>query len=138
MPVLVPHQVGQIADVDGHLIAYGSRVPMHKGKRTMLGRIMAGSQAIITPDDTGQGLFVAYHPPDIHLSQLLVDSCQKGALATGIAVFVSDCAVNAVAMARAFDTQGLGLLCLLDDREYHGLESFEATGEETLQDGTQV
>ena len=138
MPVLVPQQVGQIAYVDGHMIAYWSRVPMHKGKMTMLGRIMAGSQAIITHDDTGQGLFVAYHPPDIHLSQLIVDYCQKVALATGISVFVIDRAVNAVAMARAFDTQDLGLLCMLDDNEYHGLESFEATLEETLKDGTKV
>jgi hypothetical protein len=138
MPVLVPPQVGQIAYVDGHMIAYWSRVPMHKGKMTMLGRIMAGSQAIITHDDAGQGLFVAYHPPDIHLSQLIVDYCQQVARATGIAVFVIDRAVNAVAIARAFDTQDLGLLCMLDDNEYHGLESFEATLEETLQDGTKV
>jgi hypothetical protein len=138
MPVLVPQQVGQIAYVDGHMIAYWSRVPMHKGKMTMLGRIMAGSQAIITHDDAGQGLFVAYHPPDIHLSQLIVDYCQKVALATGIAVFVIDRAVNAVVIARAFDTQDLGLLCMLDDNEYHGLESFEATLEKTLQDSTKV
>jgi len=137
-PVLVPQQVGQIAYVDGHMIAYWSRVPMHKGKMTMLGRIMAGSQAIITHDDAGQGLFVEYHPPDIHLSQLIVAYCQKVALATGISVFVIDRAVNAVAIARAFDTQDLGLLCMLDDNEYHGLESFEATLEETLKDGTQV
>src|SRR6266516_7331628 len=66
-PALVPHQVGQVAYVDGHMIAYWSRVPMHKGKITMLGRIMAGSQAVIAHDDTGQGLFVEYHPPDRHV-----------------------------------------------------------------------
>ena len=48
------------------------------------------------------------------------------AIATGTTLFVIDRAVNAVAMARAFDAQGLGLLSMLDDNEYQGLESFEA------------
>jgi hypothetical protein len=134
----VPQQVGQIAYVDGHTIAYWSRVPMHKGKITMLGRIMAGSQAVITHDAAGQGLFVAYHPPDQHLSQFIVDYCQKVALATGSSVFFIDRAANALALARAFDHQDFGLLCMLDDNEHHGLESFEATLEETRKDGTKV
>ena len=33
----------------------------------MLGRIMAGLQAVIAHDEAGQALFVAYHPPDIPL-----------------------------------------------------------------------
>jgi len=111
---------------------------MHKGKITMLGRIMAGSQAVITHDEAGHALFVASHPPDIHLSKVIVDYCQKVAMATGTSVFVIDRAVNAAAMARAFDHQDFGLLCMLDDNEHHGLESFEATLEETLQDGTKV
>jgi hypothetical protein len=138
MPALVPQQVGQIAYVDGHMIAYWSRVPMHKGKITMLGRVMAGSQAIITHDEAGQGLFVEYHPPDRHLSQLIVAYCQKVALATGTSVFVIDRAVNAVALARALDHQALGLLCMLDDNEHHGLESFAATLVDTRADGTKV
>ena len=138
LPALVPQQVGQIAYVDGHMIAYWSRVPMHKGKITMLGRIMAGSQAVITHDEAGQGLFVEYHPPDQHLSQFIVAYCQKVALATGLSVFVIDRAVNALALARAFDHQDFGLLCMLDDNEHHGLESFEATLEETRTDGTKV
>jgi len=138
LAALVPQQVGHIAYVDGHMMAYWSRVPMHKGKITMLGRVMAGSQAIITHDEAGQGLFVEYHPPDRHLSQLIVAYCQKVALATGISVFVIDCAVNAVALARAFAHQDFGLLCMLDDNEHHGLESFDATLEETRKDGTKV
>jgi len=138
MPTLVPDKAGQIAYVDGHMIAYWSRVPLHKGTVTMLGRIMAGSQAVITHDEAGHALFVAYHPPDIHLSQIIVDYCQKVAMATGTSVFVIDRAVNAVAMARAFDNQDFGLLCMLDDNEHHGLESFEATVEETREDGTKV
>jgi hypothetical protein len=138
IPALMPQQVGQLAYVDGHMIAYWSRVPMHKGKITMLGRIMAGSQAVITHDEAGQGLFVEYHPPDQHLSQFIVAYCQQVALATGLSVFVIDRAVNALALARAFDHQDFGLLCMLDDNEHHGLESFEATLEETRKDGTKV
>jgi hypothetical protein len=138
MPALVPQQVGQMVYVDGHMIAYWSRVPMHKGKITMLGRIMAGSQAVIAHDEAGQALFVAYYPPDVHVSQVIVAYCEKVAEATGAALFVIDRAVNAVAMARAFDNKDLGLLCMLDDNEHQGLASFEATLEETRKDGTKV
>ena len=111
---------------------------MHKGKITMRGRIMAGSQAVIAQDETGQAVFVAYYPPDIHLSQVIVAYCQRVALATGSALFVIDRAVNSVALAEAFDEQGLGLLCRLDDNEHAGLQSFEATHVETREDGTRV
>jgi len=138
LPALLPVQPGPITSVDGHMIAYWSRMPMHQGKITMLGRIMAGSQAVIAHDDAGQALFVAYSPPDIHMSQVIVASCQRVAWATGRAMFVIDRAVNSVALAKAFDEQGLGLLCMLDDNEHAGLESFEATYVETLTDGTRV
>jgi hypothetical protein len=138
MPTLLPEQVGQFIYVDGHMIGYWSRLPMHKGQITMLGRIMAGSQAVIAHDEAGQAVFVAYHPPDIHLSRVIVAYCQKVALATGSTLFVIDRAVNSVALACAFDAQGLGLLCMLDDNEHAGLESFEATLVDTLEDGTKV
>jgi hypothetical protein len=138
MPALVPQQVGQMVYVDGHMIASGSRGPMHKGQSTMLGRIMAGSQAVLAHDEAGQALFVAYYPPDVHVSQVIVAYGVKVAEATGTALLVSDRAVNAVAMARAFDNKDLGLLCRLDDNEPQGLASFEATWEETRKDGTQV
>ena len=138
MPVLVPPQTGQIADVDGHMIASWSRRSLHKGTITMLGRIMAGSQAVIAHNEAGYALFVTYHPPDIHVSQIIVAYCQKVVLATGISLFVIDRAVNAVAMAWAFDNQGLGLLCMLDDNEHDGLDSFAATLVGTLEDGTPV
>src|SRR5437868_13830406 len=77
MPVLVPQQVGQIAYVDGHMIAYWSRVPMHKGKMTMMGHIMASSHDIITHDDEDMSLYREYNPPDINLSQLIDDYCNK-------------------------------------------------------------
>ena len=111
---------------------------MHKGKITMLGRIMAGSQAVIAHDQSGQAVWVAYYPPDIHMSQVIVAYCHTVAEATGSDVFVIDRAVNSVALAEAFDEQGLGLLCMLDDNEHAGLESFEATAVETLEDGTRV
>ena len=136
MPALLPETGGRITYVDGVMIAYWSRLSMHKGKITMLGRIMAGSQALIAHNDKGQALFVTYHPPDVHVSQVIVDYCHQVARATGVALFVIDRAVNAVAIACAFDEQGLGLLCMLDDNEYDGIESFEATVLDRLADGT--
>ncbi len=111
---------------------------MHKGKITMLGRIMAGSQGVIAHDDTGQAVFVAYYPPDIHVSQVIVAYCQQVAEATGSALFVIDRAVNSVALAHAFADQDLGLLCMLDDNEHTGVESFETTLVDTMEDGTRV
>ena len=138
MPVLGADKAGQMIYVDGHMIASWSRRSMHKGKITMRGRIMAGSHAVIAHDETGQAVFVAYSPPDMHLSQVIVASCQQVALATDSALFVIDRAVNAVALAAAFDERGLGLLCRLDDNEHAGLESFDATAVDTLADGTRV
>jgi hypothetical protein len=138
MPVLLAHQAGQLIYVDGHMIAYWSQRAMHKGKITMLGRIMAGSQAVIAHDAAGQAVFVAYYPPDIHVSQIIVAYCEQVAQATGRTLFVIDRAVNAVALAQAFHHKGLGLLCMLDDNEHAGLESFEATEVDTLEDGTGI
>jgi hypothetical protein len=111
---------------------------MQKGKSTMLGRIMAGSQAVIAHNEAARALFVAYHPPDIPLSQVIVEYCQKVALVSGTFLFVIDRAVNAVGMACAFAKQGLGLRCRLDDNEPDGLQSFEATQAGTLEEGTKV
>jgi hypothetical protein len=138
MSTLLVDKAGQFIYGDGPRIAYWSRRSMHKGKITMLGRIMAGSQAVIAHDAARQAIFVAYYPPDLHISQVIVAYCQQVALATGSALFVIDRAVNAVALAGAFDGQGLGLLCMLDDNEYDGLESFAATEVDSLEDGTRV
>jgi hypothetical protein len=138
LPALVPDKASQITYVDGHMIAYWSRTSMHKGKITMLGRIMAGSQAVIAHNEAGYALFVRYYPPDMHLSHIIVSYCQQVAMATGTPLFVIDRAVNSVAMAWAFDDQGLGLLSMLDDNEHQGLESFAATEVGTLDDGAKV
>src|SRR5436309_12097966 len=76
MSTLLPAKAGQLIYVDGHMIAYWSRRSMHKGKITRLGRIMAGSQAVIAHDEAGQAVVVAYSPPDIHVSQVIVAYCQ--------------------------------------------------------------
>ena len=136
--VLLPSRSGQITSVEGHMIASGSRVPRPKGQSTMLGRIMAGSQAVIAHDDTGQALLVASYPPAMHLSQVIVANGHKGGTATGSVLFGIDRAVNAVAMARACDEQGWGWLCRLDDNEHQGLESLEATQVDRREDGTRV
>lgn len=138
MPILLPAQGGQLVYVDGHMIAYWSRQSMHKGKITMRGRIMAGSQAVISHDERGQAVYVAYYPPDTHLSQVILAYCEQVALASGSDLFIIDRAVNSKAMAQAFDEAGLGLLCMLNDNEHDGLESFEATVVKTLADGTRL
>ncbi len=115
-----------------------SRVAMHKGKIPMRGRIMAGSHAVIAHNEAGYAVFVAYHPPDIHLSRLIVAYCHKVVEATGSTVFVIDRAVHSLAVAVAFTPQDWSLLCMLDDNEPHGLESFEVTPEGLLDDGSQV
>jgi len=138
LATLAPAQAGPLIYIDGHMMAYWSRVAMHKGKITMRGRIMAGSQAVIAHNDTGQAVFVEYHPPDRHLSRVIEAYCQQVVAATGSTLFVIDRAVNSLAMASAFSHQGWGLLCMLDDNEHQGLDSFEATLEGTLDDGSQV
>src|SRR5712671_4725992 len=138
LPCLLPAQGGRLTYVDGHMIAYWSRKAMHKGKITMRGRIMAGSQAVISHDERGQAVSAAYYPPDMPLSQMILAYCKQVALATGSDLFVMDRAVNSKAMAQGFDEAGLGVLCMLDDNEHHGLESFAATQVETLADGTQL
>lgn len=111
---------------------------MHQGKITMLGRLMAGSQAVMAHEAMGQAVFVADDPPDIHVSQVIVAYCQNVAEATGSALFVIDRAVKAVALAGAFDAPGLGLLCMLADNEPAGLARFAATEVARLTDGTRV
>jgi hypothetical protein len=72
------------------------------------------------------------------LSQVIVAYCHKVVKTTGIALCVLDRAVNAVALARAFEDQGWGVLCMLDANEHDGLTSCEATLGDTCEDGTQV
>src|SRR5438445_13814289 len=99
------------------MIAYWSRVAMHKGKITMRGRIMAGSQAVIAHNEAGYAVFLAYHPPDIHLSRIIVAYCQQVVEATGSTLFVIDRAVNSLAIAAQVAEPARGLVCLVGETE---------------------
>lgn len=138
LPALVPADAGDICYVDGHMIAFWSKASMHKGKITMLGRIMAGSQAVITHTKAGQAVFIEYYAPDIRMPRMIVNYCQQVVRATGIEVFVIDREVNSVELARSFENSGLGLLSMLDKNEYEGLNSWEVMRIGTLADGSLV
>ncbi len=124
----------EVCYVDGHMSPFWTKKSMHKGKITMLGRIMAGSQAVITHDQDGHGVFIAYYPPDIRMPRMIVMYCQQVVTVTGIEIFVIDREVNSVALARCFENNGLGLLSMLDKNEYDGLKSWNVTRIGTLSD----
>lgn len=134
----VPADLGQLNYIDGHMIAYWGKQSMHKGKITMLGRVMPGSQAVITHNENGQATFVDYYQPDIHLTKVIVDYCQRVSSQTNGQLFIIDRAINSVAIARAFDESNLGLLSMLNDSDHKGLESFEYRLIDTQADGTEV
>ena len=134
----VPSDLGKLNYIDGHMIAYWGKQSMHKGKITMLGRVMPGSQAVITHNENGQATFVDYYQPDIHLTKVIVDYCQRVSAQTHGQLFIIDRAINSVAIAKAFDENNLGLLSMLNDSDHKGLESFEYTLIDTQADGTEV
>jgi hypothetical protein len=138
MPLLLPPTTAMIAYIDGHMIPYWSGLSMHKGNITMLGRIMAGSQALIAHNEAAQALFVAYYAPDLPLSQIIVVYCQQLVMITGRDLLVIDRAVNSLAMAQTFTEQGWGLLCMLDDNEHQGLSSLAAHPIGRLEDGARA
>ena len=104
----------------------------------MLGRVMPGSQAVITHNENGQATFVDYYQPDIHLTKVIVDYCQSVSAQTNGQLFIIDRAINSVAIAKTFDESNLGLLSMLNDSDHKGLESFEYTLIDTQSDGTEV
>jgi hypothetical protein len=116
---------GQLGYIDGHMIPFWTRVSMHKGKITMLGRIMAGSNAIVTHNEMGQAIFMDYYPPDIRMPSMILEYCEKIVSATGIHSFVIDREINSVRMASEFDDRGWGLLSMLDSNEYKKLSDWD-------------
>jgi hypothetical protein len=136
LPALIPQESSQVVYVDGHMIAFWTTRSLHKGKITMIGRIMAGSQAVIAHNQEGQAVCVAYHPPDIRLPHMIVEYCRQIMTVTGAEVFVIDREVNSVDMARCFEEAGLGLLSMLDKNEYTGLKSWEVRRLGELDDGS--
>jgi len=127
-----------VLSVDGHMLGFWSTRSLHNGKITMLGRIMAGSQASIAHNNAGQGLFVAYQPPDIRLVPGMVEYCEYLVQETGIEVFVIDREVNAVEIARQFEGRGWGLVSMLEKNAYQEMSSWETTRVGTLADGSVV
>ncbi len=136
--VLAPEDIGVLGYVDGHMLAFWTTRSLHKGRMPMLGRIMAGSQAVITHTSTGQAIAVAYYAPDMRLPQLIVTYCHQIVQATGIRVFVIDREVNSVEVARQCESHGLGLLSMLNANQYTGLESWDLTLCGHLSDGSPV
>jgi hypothetical protein len=124
----------EVCYVDGHMSPFWTKESMHKGKITMLGRIMAGSHAVITHTQDGHAVCIEYYPPDIRMPRMIVMYCQKVVTATGIEVFVIDREVNSVEIARCFEKNGMGLLSMLDKNEYDGLNSWNVTRVGTLSD----
>ena len=60
VPALIPREPGAVCYIDGHMIAFWTKSSMHKGKITMLGRIMAGSNAVVSHNERGDALFFEF------------------------------------------------------------------------------
>jgi len=130
---------GELGYIDGHMIPFWSKaVPMHKGKITMLGRIMPGSNAVVTHNETGNPVYFDYYPPDIRLPRMIITYCENLTAMSGITMFIIDREVNSVEMAREFDSRGWGLLSMLDSNQYKDLSDWETKLEGRLEDGSEV
>ena len=127
---------GKWCYLDGHMLAFWSRRKMHKGKITMLGRVMAGTKMVLAQDENGHVIGLESYPPDRHLTKVVDEYCTKIATATGLTDFVIDREVNSVDMARLFVARGWGLICLLDANEYDGFASFNCHFAGYLDDGS--
>ncbi len=138
MPALIPEKQGNICYIDGHMIAFWTKISMHKGKITMLGRIMPGSNAVVSHDEQGMALFVEYFPPDMRLPNVIIEYCEKVVSMTGINLFVIDREVNSLAIASAFDSKGWGLISMLDKNEYKDLSDWDAEYIGQLEDCSKV
>lgn len=135
MPMLLSQAQGTLGYVDGHMVPYWTGESMHKGKITMLGRIMPGSQAVVCHDENGQALFFDYYPPDLRLTRVGVEYCEQIVEDIDIQHFVIDREVNSIEFAREFEARDWGLLSMLNSNEYKGLESFETKSLVINEDG---
>ena len=138
MPALIPRDVGTVCYVDGHMIAFWTKQSMHKGKITMLGRIMAGSNAVVCHNEAGEALFFEYLPPDMRLNGVITEYCEKVSAMTGVKLFAIDREVNSEQVAREFQDRGLGLISMLDSNQYKGLSDWDAECIGMLEDGSEV
>jgi hypothetical protein len=138
MPSLNCGEQGSICYIDGHMIAFWTRLSMHKGKITMLGRIMAGSNAMVSHNEQGNAIFVQYFPPDMRMPKVILDYCEKIVSLTGIKLFVIDREVNSLAVASAFESKQWGLISMLDKNEYKDLSDWYTEEIGKLEDGSTV
>ncbi len=138
LPALLPSNPGIMCYIDGHMIPFWTKKSMHKGKITMLGRIMSGSQAVVAHDENGHALFVEYYPPDIRLPRMIIEYCQKIVESTSIEMFIIDREINSVAMAIEFESNNLGLLSMLDKNEYKDLSDWDVEFTGKIADGSNV
>ena len=129
---------GQIGYIDGHMVPFWTSRCLHKGKITMLGRIMAGTNAVIAHDEKGESFFGQLYSPDFHMNEFILDYCQQIVSHTAIELFVIDREINSVDIASAFERKQWGLLSMLDNNQYQGLEDWELKFEGTLIDGKKV
>jgi len=95
---------------------------MHKGKITMLGRIMAGSQAVIAHDEAGQAVFVRIiTPTSMCLNHFgLLSESGGGHWERSVC---HHRAVNAVRWHVRFTTTTWACCACSDDNEHAGLGS---------------
>lgn len=128
----------QISYIDGHMIPFWTSRCLHKGKITMLGRLMAGTNAVIAHNEEGESLLADLYSPDFHMNDFILEYCQQIVSHTGIELFVIDREINSVDMAIAFESKQWGLLSMLDNNQYKGLEDWQLEFEGTLIDGNKV
>ncbi len=138
MSALITQQPGTMCYIDGHMIEFWTKVSMHKGKITMLGRIMAGSNAVVSHNEQGEALFVEYFPPDIRLPNVIMDYCERVFTLTQIELFVIDREVNALSVALDFESRGWGLISMLDKNQYKDLSDWDAKCIGELDDGSKI
>ena len=128
----------QISYIDGHMIPFWTSRCLHKGKITMLGRVMAGSNAVIAHNEEGERLLAELYSPDFHMNDFILEYCQQIVSHTRIELFVIDREINSVEMAIAFESKQWGLLSMLDNNQYQGLEDCQLEFEGALIDGKKV
>jgi hypothetical protein len=138
MPALISEQKGAMCYIDGHMIEFWTKASMHKGKITMLGRIMAGSNAVVSHNEKGEALFVEYYPPDVRLPNVIMDYCESVSELTGQSLFVIDREINSLEIALAFESRGWGLISMLDKNQYKDLSDWDAECIASLTDGSKV
>jgi len=138
LELLIPSDPGKFSYIDGHMIAFWSTQSMHKGKITMLGRIMSGSNALVAHDEKGRAIYIEYHPPDIRMPGMILQYCQHIANTIGIELFVIDREVNSLQVALDFEDNGLGLLSMLNNNQYKALSDWDYQPAGALKDGSKL